>query len=140
MNKRGKIFFVQAAVAVGITALSSEDMYLAAGHGKCVEIFHIIGDTLCQLGKPPLKPDLGPPNHDLTNISENVESSSQQATVNQTEILPVKLEQLDITEDSSDVAEDETVFKVNISANIFLIQMIENKFIIFRNIWKKQKM
>lgn len=110
------MFFVQATVAVGITALSSEDMYLAAGHGKCVEIFHVIGDMLCQLqGKLPLRPDLGPPNDDLTNIAENAESSSQQATANQTEVLPFKLEQLDIAEDSSDGTEDETVSKVNIS-------------------------
>lgn len=108
------MFFVQAAVAVGITALSSEDMYLAAGHGKCVEIFHVIGDMLCQLGKPPLRPDLGSPNDGLTSISRNVELSNQQAIVNQTEVLPVKLEQLDIAESSSDVAEDETVSKVTI--------------------------
>ncbi|CAL1688322.1 unnamed protein product [Lasius platythorax] len=102
----------KATVAVGITALSSEDMYLAAGHGKCVEVFHVIGDMLCQLGKPPLKPDLGPPNDDLTSISENAQSNNQQAIVDQTEVLPVsKLEQLDIGEDSSDVAEDETVSK-----------------------------
>lgn len=136
------MFFVQATVAVGITALSSEDMYLAAGHGKCVEVFHVIGDMLCQLGKPPLKPDLGPPNDDHTSISENAESNNQQAIVDQTEVLPVgKLEQLDIGEDSSDVAEDETVSKVNMSA-IFLTQIDENKlvaFVIFRNVWKKQK-
>lgn len=102
----------KATVAVGITALSSEDMYLAAGHGKCVEIFHVIGDMLCQFqGKLPLRPDLGPPNDDLTNIAENAESSSQQATANQTEVLPFKLEQLDIAEDSSDGTEDETVSK-----------------------------
>lgn len=119
MEERRKMFFVQATVAVGITALSSEDMYLAAGHGKCVEIFHVIGDMLCQ-GKLPLRPDLGPPNDDLTNIAENAESSSQQATTNQTEVLPVKLEQLDIAEDSSDGAEDETVSKVNIYRRFFL--------------------
>lgn len=135
------MFFVQATVAVGITALSGEDMYMAAGHGKCVEVFHVIGDMLCQLGKPPLKPDLGPANDNLTSISGNAESNNQQTIVNQTEILPVKLEQLDIGEDSKDVTEDETISKVNMSA-IFLTQRDENKivaFIIFRNIWKKQK-
>lgn len=135
------MFFLQATVAVGITALSGEDMYMAAGHGKCVEVFHVIGDMLCQLGKPPLKPDLGPANDNLTSISGNAESNNQQTIVNQTEILPVKLEQLDIGEDSKDVTEDETISKVNMSA-IFLTQRDENKivaFIIFRNIWKKQK-
>lgn len=135
------MFFVQATIAVGITALSGEDMYMAAGHGKCVEVFHVIGDMLCQLGKPPLKPDLGPANDNLTSISGNAESNNQQTIVNQTEILPVQLEQLDIGEDSKDVTEDETISKVNMSA-IFLTQRDENKivaFIIFRNIWKKQK-
>ncbi|XP_070164989.1 eukaryotic translation initiation factor 2D [Polyergus mexicanus] len=98
----------KATVAVGITALSGEDMYMAAGHGKCVEVFHVIGDMLCQLGKPPLKPDLGPPNDNFTSMSENAESNNQQTIVDETEILPVKLEQLDIGEDSKDVTEDET--------------------------------
>lgn len=116
-------------------------MYLAAGHGKCVEIFHVIGDMLCQLGKPPLKPDLGPPNDNDTSISENTESNNEEVIVDQAEVLPVKLEQLDIHEDSSDVAEDETVAKVNMSMSFFL-QIDENKliaFVIFRNVWKKQK-
>lgn len=111
-------------------------MYMAAGHGKCVEVFHVIGDMLCQLGKPPLKPDLGPPNDDLTSMSENTESNNQQTIMDQTEVLPIKLEQLDIGEDSNDVTEDETISKVNMSA-IFLTQRGKNKiiaFIIFRNI------
>lgn len=117
-------------------------MYMAAGHGKCVEVFHVIGDMLCQLGKPPLKPDLGPPNDNLMSMSENTESNNQQTIIDQTEELPIKLEQLDIGEDSNDVTEDETISKVNMSAS-FLTQRGENKiiaFIIFRNIWKKQKM
>ncbi|XP_072753218.1 eukaryotic translation initiation factor 2D isoform X2 [Anoplolepis gracilipes] len=124
----------KATVAVGITALSSEDMYLAAGHGKCVEIFHVIGDMLCQLGKPPLKPDLGPPNNDPTSISENDQSNNQQTIVDQTEVLPIKLEQLDIDEDSNDIAEDETVSKEyleeieNVEAeNVESLQTIESE-------------
>jgi len=54
-------------------------MYLAGGHGKCVEVFHVIGDMLCQLGKPPLRPDLGLPNVDSsTNMLEDIESSNQE--------------------------------------------------------------
>ncbi|XP_024942951.1 eukaryotic translation initiation factor 2D isoform X2 [Cephus cinctus] len=51
----------KAAVAVGVTAHNSEDLYMCAGRGKCVEILHVIGDMLCQLGKPPIRPNLGPP-------------------------------------------------------------------------------
>ncbi|XP_011632105.1 eukaryotic translation initiation factor 2D [Pogonomyrmex barbatus] len=102
----------KAAIAVGVTALSSEDMYLAAGHGKCVEVFHVIGDMLCQLGKPPLRPDLGPPNIDgSTDTLESVESINQETIMNQTEILSNKLEELDIGENSCDVIKDKVVSK-----------------------------
>ncbi|XP_032686293.1 eukaryotic translation initiation factor 2D [Odontomachus brunneus] len=100
----------KASVAVGITALSSEDMYMAAGRGKCVEVFHVIGDTLCQLGKPPLRPDLGPPYiEDSTDTLENTgESDSQQTNVDQAEVLSDKLDGLDIDENASEVVTDET--------------------------------
>lgn len=85
---------------------------MAAGRGKCVEIFHVIGDTLCQLGKPPIRPDLGPANVDNSvNTSEDTESNIQQIIMDQTETLPTKLNQLDI-DDSSDVAKDENVSEV----------------------------
>lgn len=109
------MFLLQATVAVGITALSSEDMYMAAGHGKCVEIFHVIGDMLCQLGKPPQRPDLGSPNVDSpTNTLEDIESINQEAIEDQTEVLS-KLDELDIGENSSDVVKDEVISKVDIS-------------------------
>ncbi|XP_011861603.1 PREDICTED: eukaryotic translation initiation factor 2D [Vollenhovia emeryi] len=103
----------KAAVAVGVTALSSEDMYMAAGHGKCVEVFHVIGDMLCQLGKPPPRPDLGLPNVDNSPIDvlEDVKSIDQEAIVDETEILPVKLDELDLGEDPGDVVADEFVSK-----------------------------
>lgn len=114
------MFFPQAAVAVGITALSSEDMYMAAGHGKCVEVFHVIGDMLCQLGKPPQRPDLGSPNVDSpTTTLEDVESINQEAVVDRTEILSVKLNELNVGENSSDVM-DEVISEVDMSEiNVF---------------------
>ncbi|XP_059351890.1 eukaryotic translation initiation factor 2D-like isoform X2 [Daphnia carinata] len=50
-----------AAVAVGITALSSEDMYMAGRRGKGIEILHCIGDFLWQAGTKDSPPELGPP-------------------------------------------------------------------------------
>jgi len=87
---------------------------MAAGHGKCVEIFHVIGDMLCQLGKPPLRPDLGSPNVDsLTNTLEDIESINQEAIVDETvEILSIKLDELNTDEDSSDVVKDKVISKV----------------------------
>lgn len=79
-----------AAVAVGKTALSSEDMYMAGRRGKGVEILHCVGDFLCKVGTQESPPDLGPPelfaslseaeateetisDSSLTNLNENME-------------------------------------------------------------------
>jgi len=109
---------------------------MAAGHGKCVEIFHVIGDMLCQLGKPPLRPDLGSPNVDSpTNTLEDIESINQETIVDETEILSVKLDELNTDEDSSDVVKDKVISKV-VKSEI-LLKMDEDKliiFILFRNI------
>lgn len=108
-----RLFLLQAPIAVGLTALSSEDMYMAAGHGRCVEIFHVIGDTLCQLGKPPTRPDLGPPNiEDSADKSRTIETDNQQANLDENEILPVKLNQLDIGEDLNEMTKDEILSEV----------------------------
>ncbi|CAK9799842.1 Eukaryotic translation initiation factor 2D [Anthophora plagiata] len=76
----------KAPVAVGLTALSSEDMYMSGGYGKCVEILHVINDTLCQLGKPPLRPNLGPPNtdkklRDVNEITEQINDNNHEPIV-----------------------------------------------------------
>lgn len=117
-----------------MTARSSEDMYLAAGHGKCVEVFHVIGDTLCQLGKPPSRPDLGLPNVD-SSMLENIELINQETIVDQTEILSVKLDEVDLSENSANIVKDEIISEVNI-LKIFL-KINGNKsiaFMLFRSI------
>ncbi|XP_046485190.1 eukaryotic translation initiation factor 2D [Neodiprion pinetum] len=76
----------KAAVAVGITAHSSYDLYMAGGRGRCVEILHALGDTLCQLGKPPMRPNLGVP-------------FAQEEVDDDDEIMPEKLQELDIAEE-----------------------------------------
>ncbi|XP_011494958.1 PREDICTED: eukaryotic translation initiation factor 2D [Ceratosolen solmsi marchali] len=50
-----------APIAIGLTARSSEDMYMSAGSGKCVDIVHVIGDYLYNIDKPLVRPKLGPP-------------------------------------------------------------------------------
>jgi len=88
---------------------------MAARHGKCVEVFHVIGDMLCQLSKPPMRPDLGSPNVDSpTNALEDIESMNQEAIVDETEVLPEKLDELDIGENSSDVVTDEVISTVGV--------------------------
>ncbi|CAK9831087.1 Eukaryotic translation initiation factor 2D [Anthophora retusa] len=87
----------KAPVAVGLTALSSEDMYMSGGYGKCVEILHVINDTLCQLGKPPLRPNLGPPNTDkkLGDVNEITE----QLNDNNHEPIVEAMNELDVNND-----------------------------------------
>lgn len=72
-------------------------MYMSAGFGVCVDILHVIGDTLFNIDKPPNRPNLGPPDNskskdeillenkefykqndftELENLSKNLESTS----------------------------------------------------------------
>lgn len=51
----------KAPVAVGLTALSSFDMYMAAQRGKAVKILHFVGDELWSYGTKLTIPELGPP-------------------------------------------------------------------------------
>ena len=75
-------------------------MYMAGGHGKCVEIIHVIGDTLCQLGKPPVRPDLGPPNIDTDNDKlENINEISEPSNDNNEESLVEIMDDLEINND-----------------------------------------
>jgi len=66
MLNRGQVVAINtnknaAAIAVGKTALSSEDMYMAGRRGKGVEILHCIGDYLWKAGSQDSPPELGPP-------------------------------------------------------------------------------
>ncbi|XP_014230139.1 eukaryotic translation initiation factor 2D [Trichogramma pretiosum] len=80
----------KAPVAVGFTSLSSEDMYMSNGHGKCVDIMHVFGDYLCDIDKAPLRPNLGPaflPPTESTDlqtedITTNSEINNQMEMVN----------------------------------------------------------
>ena len=75
-----------AAVAVGLTALSSEDMYMAGKRGKGVEILHCIGDFLWQAGTKDLPPELGPP--DKPSISSSTGGSQENQVSEDTETVP----------------------------------------------------
>lgn len=102
----------KAPVAVGFTALSSEDMYMSGGHGKCVEILHVIGDTLCQLGKPPLRPNLGPPNIDIDSYKiKDIDEikTSDQKNENNEESLIETMNNLDVNNDL--ISENETLYE-----------------------------
>lgn len=69
-----------AAVAVGLTALSSEDMYMAGRRGKGIEILHCIGDFLWLAGTKDSPPDMGPPGSQSNSSDDTKESPPQDAT------------------------------------------------------------
>ncbi|VDP91275.1 unnamed protein product [Echinostoma caproni] len=48
----------RAPVAVGHTTMSAYDMFMSAGRGKVVSIFHVLGDHICSLGSPLSRPIL----------------------------------------------------------------------------------
>ncbi|CAL8089505.1 unnamed protein product [Calicophoron daubneyi] len=50
-----------APLAVGYTAMSSEEMFLSGGRGKAVTIFHVLGDHICSLDTPIPRPLLDRP-------------------------------------------------------------------------------
>lgn len=62
-----------AAVAVGQTALCSEDMYMAGKRGKGIEILHCLGDFLWQVGTKESPPELGPPGAPTTEPPPTVQ-------------------------------------------------------------------
>jgi translation initiation factor 2D len=60
----------KAPVAVGLTALSSFDMYMAAQRGKAVKILHLVGDELWSYGAKLTIPELGPPpGYEVSSLS-----------------------------------------------------------------------
>ena len=70
---------------------------MSGGHGKCVEIVHVIGDTLCQLGKPPVRPNLEPPNVDTDNDKlKNLNEITEQSNDNNEESIIEAINELEI--------------------------------------------
>lgn len=51
----------KAPIAVGINTADIRSQKVC-GTTKCMEIYHIMGDALCQIGKPQTRPNLEPPN------------------------------------------------------------------------------
>ncbi len=82
-----------AAIAVGLTALSSEDMYMAGRRGKGIEILHCIGDFLWQAGTKDSPPDLAPPGSQSEQSGDAKDSPPEDATAEEgTEISEEKQE------------------------------------------------
>ncbi|XP_058805254.1 eukaryotic translation initiation factor 2D [Phymastichus coffea] len=94
-----------APIAVGITALSSEDMYMSGGFGKCVEILHVIGDTLYNMDKPLVRPKLGPPVFEKNQTNEafpEQDIEPQQANGNQISEISKTVKNVNINKQEND--------------------------------------
>lgn len=78
----------KAAVAVGVTAESSESLIRSHNRGKCVTVYHFLGDKLCTLENitcPPL-PKLGIP--DWLHVElDSTESDETQNTIDNQDTL-----------------------------------------------------
>ncbi|XP_008209558.1 eukaryotic translation initiation factor 2D [Nasonia vitripennis] len=103
----------KAPVAVGITALSSQDMYMAAGFGKCVEILHVMGDTLYNMDKPPVRPKLGPPVFEKyqpkTFSPEENQNNEPQTTDNEIQEISANIDNVNVTGEKDNENENEDV-------------------------------
>ena len=83
----------KACVAVGTSALSSEDMYMSGKRGKALKILHCFGDHLwIHFGKLEL-PELGVPENILEFLNEKLEEVGDS----------------DISDDEDEAADDENV-------------------------------
>ncbi|XP_043501124.1 eukaryotic translation initiation factor 2D [Polistes fuscatus] len=112
----------KAPVAIGITALSSEDMYLSAGHGKCIQIYHVMGDNLCQLGKSPPRPDLGLPNVCQEDRLDENEKDNEKLEITKSDSDDAPSEPLSNLIDELQIDDDDSAIKVD-----FISEDITNK-------------
>lgn len=112
----------KAPVAIGITALSSEDMYLSAGHGKCIQIYHVMGDNLCQLGKSPPRPDLGLPNVCQEDRLDENEKDNEKLEITKSDSDDATSEPLSNLIDELQIDDDDSAIKVD-----FISEDITNK-------------
>ncbi|XP_069692866.1 eukaryotic translation initiation factor 2D isoform X2 [Periplaneta americana] len=111
----------KAPVAVGTTALSSYDMYMAAQRGKAVKILHTVGDELWSYGMKLTIPHMGPPNgyeqiggvsesllpvNELSSVSENVSEVENKCDVN---VICQSVSDLEMNSKTDDITTDLSV-------------------------------
>lgn len=84
---------------------------MSAGFGKCIDILHVIGDTLYNMDKPSVRPKLGPPepsNKKPNNTTLGKTASDIQTTViNEINEISDDIDNVNITETNDHESEDE---------------------------------
>ena len=113
----------RAPIGVGVAAHCAEDLYMCAGRGKAVLIWHVLGDYLCRMvpnADSVLPPELGP--FELTSQDESAseEENSEEENLVETvakvslesEVVEDAVEDVSETESEEDVScmEDDMVF------------------------------
>lgn len=91
-------------------------MYMSAGFGRCVEILHVMGDTLYNMDKPQVRPKLGPPvfaKHQPKTPSSEEKSVGEQNTDSQIHEISDNIDSVNITEkedneNDNEVTKDDT--------------------------------
>lgn len=84
---------------------------MAAGFGKCVEILHVMGDTLYNMDKPPVRPKLGPPVFEKyqpkTLSPEENQINEPQTTDNEIHEISDNIDNVNVTEEKDNENENE---------------------------------
>lgn len=94
----------KAPVAVGVTALSSMDMYMAGRQGRGVSILHVYRDLLWEMGSKTPPPSLGVP--DI--VADTLVSPSESENVDTQEISDSNMDKVEEREEEVDQLTEET--------------------------------
>ena len=109
----------RAAVAVGKTALSGDDMYMAGGRGKALNVLHCYGDHLWESGTREELPELGPPQclDFLTKDADEIRSDVEELSLDNN--------QQEEPEETVDQVEDDKVDEIPLTMD----EMLESAFL-----------
>lgn len=110
-----------AAQAVGITTMTSEEMYMSGGRGKCVRILHTIGDHLYLMKTHPPKevPNLGLPQIcNKEHLEENTPETTPVTTPTDSRKNSMDEPNVEIEDDSSDDEPTEELASILSSINL----------------------
>lgn len=93
-----------ASQAVGVTVMSSLDMFLTGGRGKCVKVFHAVNDLLYSMNskKTEAVPQLGLPQLACKESSSSPEATPDASPEEPGESLIEAIDALDLSEAEKD--------------------------------------
>lgn len=99
----------KVAVAVGECVLSSHDMYMSGGRGKCMIVLHVVEDELCKFGGIVSLPQQAPSvkkssnDEELTNIVPKKQTYASTVKQQENECLNEKLQAIKIADEVPEI-------------------------------------